>query len=677
MIRSALFTLFIIMLTVSLLVIPVTAIPAYQWTRSITLYAPAVTENEQGVLSEVKLTIAYPGKGYVYFSAFPLTELDTQATARVAAMVATSIAGKDFYSYDYYVVMESSSMIVGGPSAGGLMTVGFLALLLNATVFNNVTMTGMINPDGTIGPVGGLKGKLEAVAAHGFKEFLIPLGQRIVLEPNVTVKRYPWGIYKTVTYVKTDLVKYGEQLGVKVIEVASIREAFKYFTGIDLSRNISITNIKLPETLCNEFKKQAELFISNATIYINEALNSLPKVPAIYRTDVSSLIRSVNQTRNLAELYLENNTIFLATNTGFKAAYQSMYVAWLTHYLAKDKDLNELINQVNQTLIKASEAINKTIKNVPEMTLQDLDIFIGAYSRLIDAQRSYTEANRSLTQNDIISAIDNYVYTYWRALSVILWLKQLGTTGTSLGIEEKTVSQDKLERAALIIFGIADSTTSYAYTLAKDIGATSDDLSLAMQYLDIAREELGLNNTIGVLGESIYATVYSTVAIHNLFISNQSILPMLTEHVMKEAAYTIKDLENTGAISLLPLYYYIYGYELYQAGRYSDALDIFIMSILQAKKNLLLVLNKTQENTKNTTTTEVPIKTTTITITQTNTTTVTKTTTTTHTSTATTTLERTHHITLEGVLIGLFIGIIAMSIITILLLRPKHSETYP
>ena len=41
-----------------------------------------------------------------------------------------------------------------------------------------MTMTGTINPDGTVGPVGGIPQKVEGAADEGIKTVLIPAGQR-------------------------------------------------------------------------------------------------------------------------------------------------------------------------------------------------------------------------------------------------------------------------------------------------------------------------------------------------------------------------------------------------------------------------------------------------------------------------------------------------------------------
>jgi Archaeal serine proteases len=209
----------------------------YSSVKTVTVYAPAISSSGRGVLSKTTLAVAYPGSGRVFFSALPYTEVETQGAARIAAYVAALIANVDFSKYDYFILVESNTPLIGGPSAGGLITVGLTALLLNTSIYSNVTMTGMINPDGSIGFVGGLKEKLEAAKNGGFTVFLIPAGQRVYRYPVYEeIRRGPF-VFRTIRYESIDLVEYGKQLGVSVVEVVDIGEAFYYFTGMNLSRS--------------------------------------------------------------------------------------------------------------------------------------------------------------------------------------------------------------------------------------------------------------------------------------------------------------------------------------------------------------------------------------------------------------------------------------------------------
>jgi len=111
---------------------------------------------------------------------------------------------------------------VDGPSAGGLMTVGVLAALRGDAMKPDVAMTGTINPDGTIGPVGGIPHKIDGAAAKGMKQVLIPGGIRFDLDKNLGQQ--------------VDLVERGRQQGIEVVEVFDVYTAYGLLTGVELPR---------------------------------------------------------------------------------------------------------------------------------------------------------------------------------------------------------------------------------------------------------------------------------------------------------------------------------------------------------------------------------------------------------------------------------------------------------
>jgi predicted S18 family serine protease len=124
-------------------------------------------------------------------------------------------------SNDYKIDFTTKGRI-DGPSAGTLMTVGVLSALLGDTISKDVTMTGTINPDGTVGPVGGIVHKLQGAKDAGKKTVLVPISQRY--DTNVE------------TGESVDLVAEGKKLGIEVKEVATIFDAYKEITGKTLAR---------------------------------------------------------------------------------------------------------------------------------------------------------------------------------------------------------------------------------------------------------------------------------------------------------------------------------------------------------------------------------------------------------------------------------------------------------
>ncbi len=176
------------------------------------------------------------GTGHVFVDTNPFTQVDLQGSARIAAMVASDVLGLDEKSYDFYYIIEIDSPMIGGPSAGGALTVATIAAMNNWPIKSGISMTGMIDPDETIGPVGGIPFKLEAAASHNTTLFLVPQGQLIVNITNTTtIRRGPF-ITAQSREDTVDLDQLGKKLNVTVKEVGTIQDAVLEFTGHDISK---------------------------------------------------------------------------------------------------------------------------------------------------------------------------------------------------------------------------------------------------------------------------------------------------------------------------------------------------------------------------------------------------------------------------------------------------------
>src|SRR5690606_30485563 len=97
--------------------------------------------------------------------------LSTRAAGWMAAVVASTILGIDLFDYTLSFEMPGHS---DGPSAGGLMTAALAAALRGHSILPHATMTGTIQPDGTIGPVGGISQKIQGAAQAGKTLVLFP-----------------------------------------------------------------------------------------------------------------------------------------------------------------------------------------------------------------------------------------------------------------------------------------------------------------------------------------------------------------------------------------------------------------------------------------------------------------------------------------------------------------------
>jgi hypothetical protein len=136
------------------------------------------------------------------------------AASAAAAAVGSMVSGLNPGKVDVKFAITGP---IDGPSAGGILTVGVLAALLNAPLRGDMTMTGTISPDGSIGPIGGVELKLKAAAEEGYSRVLLPLA-------NMTVR-------DSSSNATMSAVEAGERLGLQVQGVGNVQEAFTLFTN--------------------------------------------------------------------------------------------------------------------------------------------------------------------------------------------------------------------------------------------------------------------------------------------------------------------------------------------------------------------------------------------------------------------------------------------------------------
>ncbi len=196
---------------------------------SIKFPVVAISSNGTGVLNYAELDII-PGRGRVLINVNPFVEVDTQYSFYTAVKVASRLARKDPSKYDFILDFNPDVQLVGGPSAGGVIALATYFALTGKKLPDNFAMTGTINPDGTIGPVGGVFEKARAAAEAGKKYFLVPRGQAVmrVYEKKEDVERQgPFVVYK-VYYVPVlvNLTQYfKERYNMTIIEVSTLQQA--------------------------------------------------------------------------------------------------------------------------------------------------------------------------------------------------------------------------------------------------------------------------------------------------------------------------------------------------------------------------------------------------------------------------------------------------------------------
>jgi uncharacterized protein len=187
----------------------------------------------EGVVMEAEIELV-EGEGRVLVDTIPKIGIDIQTSVRTAVMIVEELTGASLSNTDIILTVRSSEEVevVDGQSAGAAITTAILAASTNQSINKEIYMTGTINSDGSIGPVGGVPEKALAAAENGSNQFLVPQGQSaiIVYEPKISRTRRGRSI---ITYEKKmmELEDYLKEKGYSVIvnEVETIEDAYTLF----------------------------------------------------------------------------------------------------------------------------------------------------------------------------------------------------------------------------------------------------------------------------------------------------------------------------------------------------------------------------------------------------------------------------------------------------------------
>jgi len=191
---------------------------------------PAVDEEGNGLTTVLTVQIV-PGDGRVLANIDKLLFwTDTQNSIRTSSKVASNITGVNLSNYDIIYTITTNATSVEGPSAGTALTIATIAAIWKKDIDQRVFITGAINHDGTIGPVGQVLEKAKAAKDAGARLLLVPLmqSQEITYETRKYCEQI--GPAQICTDEKVpQKVNISEEVGIKIIEVNDVQEALKYF----------------------------------------------------------------------------------------------------------------------------------------------------------------------------------------------------------------------------------------------------------------------------------------------------------------------------------------------------------------------------------------------------------------------------------------------------------------
>jgi uncharacterized protein len=547
--------------------------------RNVTVYAPAVSQSDNGyvgVISTITLTIQENGTGRVFVDTLPLTDVDMQGSARLAVKVASALVSTDNRTHldprtcDFFFVVRTTSPMIGGPSAGAIMTIAVISLLENWTIDNTTVMTGMINPDGSIGPIGGIPYKIDAAHSVGATRFLVPKGQLTYTEMvTETISQNGWT--QIITHPVTKNVSDYAQTtyGMEVDEVGDINEALTYFTGwsfpdVESPNKVTTedytTAMKpLATTLLNE----ARASYQNASIMFNAS--TIPnRYPTYYRNQVTDFLNNA-QDRLLESIHwYDQEVYYTSTSKSFQSLINAHLVTEACQYFSstnRDQYLSMLMNDTlrfyhNNSLVAKNASIQGMV------TLQ----CVGAAQQRINEAASYLAAANQSLQTDIITTLYNIEYAHERIKSVQWWLN-ISTSFNDTG----SINTSTIRQLAEEYLDDAQQAVTYSGIILDEIGKTSSDLSDAETLLSTARTE----NDEGYSAAALFGAFESLVKANLALELVDGVTEQKVERARDQASRSITEIRNQGVEPVLAVSYYEFGQSLANESSFDTAVEYY------------------------------------------------------------------------------------------------------
>ncbi len=512
--------------------------------NTVVLKAPAVSRTSSGeligVATDFVITVA-PGNGHVYVETWPLAEVDMQASARLAAQVAGKVLGVDMSKYDVFIQVRSDAPIIGGPSAGGTMTVGIIAALKGWEVRKDVMMTGMINPDGSIGPVGGILEKASAAHSVGAKLFLIPEGQRIQVVQKTEQKQIGPVVQITSKSEKVDVVEYArERWGLEVKEIRDIYEAVYYFTGKKIEKPSVLGELKVDTS----FLKDDALKDYDETLdYYKQVENKLKNSDVSYTTYsyLKSALDDAKAKLDEAKKNLDEGMYYTALSLDFQARIAIRHVDWYLD-VRTESDLENLLNEVDNE-IKDTEGYvsNLTIKGITM-----LQAVAASEERIEQAKSLLKDAWSSYYDGNYWDAISNAAFAYERVQTAKFWAS-LGERYAKGEIIErdaiKDTAREYLDNSRLIITYI---TSMFGETTLQDL---VDLMNEGEEYYQDGKYSAAIFS-------AMEARIRAEIILDTLGIDNETVLMDKLQKMKEDAKVAIATAQKEGIYPVLSLAYY-------------------------------------------------------------------------------------------------------------------------
>ncbi|MDT7895370.1 MAG: S16 family serine protease [Desulfurococcales archaeon] len=541
-----------------------------------------------GSISWIEVRILAPGSGEVYVSTEPLSDIDLQASGRAAVLIASYLANIDPFKYDYLISIKASAPIVGGPSAGSAMVAAIFSALTNISLDPHVASTGMILPDGLIGPVGGVPEKVVAAALNGYKTILIPWGQSIYPETRYIRQNIgPISIIRPVT-VNINVSDLASRYGARVVEVALAEDLLELFTRGAYQAPKELTNPYISaseENILRNSYRNFTLLQERSVLSANQKIGSIRDRQLV--SLVNSLLTSSDRYRNESLVLFERRLYYPALSMIFTSYTLARYADNIIGtFTAQDAGVytNDYISYVKSVLNSYRDLWKSLAYGKKSYNVEELYVLPEIFRRLQDAEHSLNISSQLASSGNIIDSLYYASYAEARLKSLDTWLSLLGLNANDV------ISSSYVERISSWIYSYAATSLAYLESLLSSLGYQLQSTRSLEDMLRRASISLASGDYIASMALSTDIITNATLTIHSMFSINVTGLADVVRREVMRVFSTIGEGSPISARLYAQMGDYLISTREYQQAIlfYEEALFILRISKLLSSQGISL-----------------------------------------------------------------------------------------
>ena len=345
------------------------------------------------------------GDGRVFLDTFPLTKIDTQISTRFSKEITCKHFDLDCDDHDFIYTINAKSSIIGGPSAGAAIAALTTIAVKDLDYNQSISITATINSGGILGPVGGVKEKLEAASGAGLKKVIIAKGSAIL---------------STGDNETFNLTKYAvENLSLQLVELQNIDEVVLELTGVELNH------------------KEVDITISPQYNLIMESLHDV-----LCQRSSQLMLRVENKSESI--IRREG----LSANASAKGDFYSAASFCFGNNIQLKREIfvnlseNEIIAAFLSLGVKTSN-LQKKLSEQEIGTISDLQTMMIVKERVNDVEEylKLYETNVSMQEGRNILA-----YAEERFFSALSWMQFFAMEGNELLIDDEKLKNSCMQK---------------------------------------------------------------------------------------------------------------------------------------------------------------------------------------------------------------------------------------